>query len=99
MSDSRNNDFGVGIGAELSDEHKAMLDHEDKFYKDSGAKADAIREKFGINTIRYYQTINSLIDHPAALSYNPQLVNLLNRIRDTRRRARSAQSINTERPK
>jgi len=93
MAEDRNNDFNVGSGNDLSDEHKAMLDHEALFYKDSGAKADAIREKFGMNTTRYYQTINSLIDHPAALSYNPQLINRLTRIRDTRRSSRSGKNI------
>jgi hypothetical protein len=74
---------------ELSDEHKAMIDHEGLFYKHPGAKEDAIRKTFGIGYTRYYQVVNSLLDNPAALAYNPQVVNRLTRVRDARRTARN----------
>ena len=36
--------------------------------KNAGAKETAVREKFDMNSIRYYQVLNVLIDRPEALA-------------------------------
>jgi hypothetical protein len=42
---------------------------------------------------RYYQVLNTLIDSPAALAFDPMLVKRLRRMRATRQRARSARRL------
>lgn len=53
-----------------------------------GAKATAIRTRFGIDDTRYYQRLNTVIDQPAAETYDPELVRRLRRVRETHRTAR-----------
>lgn len=53
-----------------------------------GAKAEAIRIRFGVTDTRYYQRLNSIIDQPGAVAYDAQLVNRLLRRRAHHRSAR-----------
>lgn len=47
-----------------------------------GAREDRIRSELGMQPIRYYQRLNALLDSPAALAAEPQLVRRLQRLRD-----------------
>jgi hypothetical protein len=76
----------------LTDADRAVLDFEERHWKYAGAKEAQIREQFGFSATRYYQLLNALIDRPEALAYNPMLVKRLQRVREARRRQRSAAS-------
>ncbi|MDO3126517.1 DUF3263 domain-containing protein [Mycobacteroides abscessus subsp. bolletii] len=46
-----------------------------------GAKDEAIRERFGLSPVRYYQRLNVIIETPEVLAFDAQTVNRLRRIR------------------
>lgn len=71
-------------GQGLSDRDRAILAFERKRFRYAGAKDEAIMKAFGMSPIRYYQVVNALIDTPAALVHDPQLVRRLQRLRDER---------------
>ncbi len=48
-----------------------------------------MRSQFGLSAARYYQVLNSLLDSPDALAYDPMLVKRLQRMRDTNTSART----------
>jgi hypothetical protein len=73
---------------DLSARHRAILDFERTWWSRPGSKESAIREHLEISPTRYYQLLNSLLDHPAALHYDPLTVKRARRIRGNRRRAR-----------
>jgi hypothetical protein len=77
----------------LSGRDKEILEFERQWWKYSGAKEQAIRELFGMSATRYYQVLNALVDHPAALSFDPMLIKRLQRMRSTRARNRSARKL------
>jgi hypothetical protein len=77
----------------LSGRDKDILEFERQWWKYSGAKEQAIRELFGMSATRYYQVLNALVDHPAALSFDPMLIKRLQRMRSTRARNRSARKL------
>ena len=68
---------------------RSILDFEGSARTHAGAKASAIRARFGWSTTRYYQLLNALIDSPAALAADPMLVRRLRRLREARQRYRS----------
>lgn len=72
----------------LSPVHRAMLDFERQWWRQPGAKEQAIRDRFEMSPTRYYQALNALLDAPAALSYDPALVGRLRRLRSTGARGR-----------
>ena len=80
-------------GDSLSDRDRAILEFERQWWKDAGAKEQAIRDLFDMSATRYYQVLNSLLDNPAALEADPMLVKRLRRMRATRQRARSARRL------
>lgn len=49
--------------------------------------------EFGLSTARYYQVLNTVLELPAALAFDPMLVKRLQRIRDARTAARSARAF------
>lgn len=61
---------------------RSILDFEASARTHAGAKASAIRARFGWSTTRYYQLLNALIDTEAALRYDAMLVRRLQRVRD-----------------
>jgi hypothetical protein len=65
----------------LTDDQRAILDFERKWWRLAGAKEQAIRDRFEMSPTRYYQSLNTLLDVPEALAYDPQLVNRLRRLR------------------
>ncbi|MBX3088669.1 MAG: DUF3263 domain-containing protein [Cryobacterium sp.] len=65
-----------------------ILDFERDYGSDRAAKDNAVLTQFGMTPARYYQVLNLVIDSPAALAYDPLLVRRLQRIRESRMRAR-----------
>ena len=74
----------------LDERTRALLDFEREAWKLEVAKERAIRERFGFSAARYHQLLHRAIDTPAALAYDPMLVRRLRRVRDDRRRRRTA---------
>lgn len=77
----------------LSVKDKMTLDFERHWWKYSGAKETAIRERFGESSTRYYQRLNALIDRPEAMEYDVLVVRRLQRLRAQRQTARSARRV------
>jgi len=73
---------------ELSARDLAILDFERGWWRLPGPKESAIREALAISSTRYYELLNALLDHPAALAYDPLTVKRARRMRDHRRRVR-----------
>ena len=76
--------------ADLSDRDQAMLEFERLTWRYPGAKETAISEQFGLSATRYFQILNELLDRPEALAYDAVTVKRLRRLRESRRRKRSA---------
>lgn len=72
----------------LGDRDVAILDFERQWWKHAGTKEQAIRERFGVSSARYYQLLAAIIKRPEALMYDPMLVKRLQRMRDQRSAAR-----------
>ncbi len=84
-------------GSELSVRDAEILDFERTWWRSPSAKEQTIRERFDMSPTRYYQVLNALIDNPAALASDPLLVKRLRRLRDERRRNRSAARLDLNR--
>jgi hypothetical protein len=74
----------------LDERTRGLLDFEREAWKLEVAKERAIRERFGFSAARYHQLLHRALDSPAALAYDPMLVRRLRRVRDDRRRRRTA---------
>ena len=74
----------------LDERARAILDFEREAWRLEGPKDRAIRERFGFSPTRYHQLLHRVIDTPSALAYDPMLVRRLRRIREVRRRRRTA---------
>jgi hypothetical protein len=76
--------------------HVLTFEHErarqDRSRHDRTKEAE-IRVEFEMSPARYYQVLNRVIDSPAALAYDPQLVARLQRLRHARTSARAARSF------
>ncbi|QLQ38202.1 DUF3263 domain-containing protein [Micromonospora robiginosa] len=72
----------------LTERERRILDFESRWWKHAGAKEQAIRDTFGLSATRYYQLLNGLLDHPAALAAEPLLIGRLRRLRSSRARSR-----------
>ena len=70
-----------------------VLDFEREAWKLTVTKERAIRERFGFSPSRYHQLLHRIIDRPDALVYDPMLVRRLRRVRELRRRARTASGL------
>ena len=75
---------------------RQVLDFEREWWKHPGPKERRIRERFGISAARYHQLLHRIIDGPQALTYDPMLVRRLRRLREERRRKRSARRLGVE---
>ena len=80
-------------GDQLTVKDTMTLDMERSWWKHDGAKATAIRERFGKSPTTYYARLNRLLDEPAALAYDPMLVRRLRRLREARQAARGARRV------
>jgi hypothetical protein len=78
---------------ELSELAKHVLAFEHERARHDRTKEAEIRVEFDMSPARYYQVLNRLIDTPAALAYDPQLVGRLQRLRRARTSARAARSF------
>jgi hypothetical protein len=74
--------------ADLTDSERELLDFEKQWWRRPGAKEQAIRDRFELSPTGYYQLLNALLDRPAALAYDPVLVNRLRRVRAGRGQVR-----------
>ena len=74
----------------LTPTDRAVLDFERLTWSYPGARESAIWERFGWSATRHAQVLSRLLDDPAALAYDPQLVRRLQRLRDRRRAGRSS---------
>ena len=72
----------------LTETQRAMLDFERRWWRQAGAKEQAIRDTFAMTPTRYYQSLNSLLDLPDALSHDAALIHRLQRLRSTASRGR-----------
>lgn len=77
----------------LSERDRQVLEFERQWWRYAGAKEQAIRELFDMSSTRYYQVLNTLIDDPAALAFDPMLVKRLRRMRSARQQARAARHL------
>lgn len=82
--------------AGLSEREVAILAFERQWWRYAGAKEEAIREKFGLSSTRYYQLLNQLLEKPEALQADPMLVKRLRKVRTTRQRKRVARRLGIE---
>jgi hypothetical protein len=76
-------------GQPLSERERAVLSFEKRQWKYSGAKEQAIRDRFELSADSYYQLLNRLLDRPEAQALEPALIKRLRRLRDAKRQARS----------
>lgn len=74
---------------ELDETELRVLDFERVWADRVGNREAAIRVEFGVSSARYYQMLYALIDSPIAVRHDPLLVRRLQRLRDSRRRARA----------
>ncbi|MEU7865178.1 DUF3263 domain-containing protein [Dactylosporangium sp. NPDC049140] len=74
--------------AELDERGKKILAFEKQWWRQAGAKEQAVRDTFGLSTTRYYQLLNALLDNPLALAHDPLVVQRLRRLRASRARRR-----------
>lgn len=73
----------------LSDRDRAILDFERSWWTDATcSKEQAIRDRLGLSSARYYEVLSDLLDVPAAMGYDPLVIRRRRRNRDERRRAR-----------
>lgn len=78
----------------LIDTDKRLLEIAGGFYKYEGARDQAYRDASGYTATRAAQRVNTLLDDPEALAWNPQLVKRLQRLRSTRHVSRR-EAVNT----
>jgi len=77
----------------LDQRSREVLDFEREAWKLTVTKERAIRERFGFSPSRYHQLLHRIIDRPEALAFDPMLVRRLRRVREVRRRARTASGL------
>lgn len=75
--------------SELDDDELRVLAFERAWADRIGNREAAIRSEFGVSPARYYQMLYALIESPLAVRHDPLLVRRLQRLRDSRRRARA----------
>src|SRR5215471_3101172 len=78
--------------ASLSERETRVLAFERHWWRQPGAKEQAISDQLGLSATRYYQMLNELIDRPEAMAADPVLVKRLRRQRARRERIRSARA-------
>jgi hypothetical protein len=79
---------GQAVGVTLSPREQAILEFERSWWTLDAAKDTLIRERFQCSAEAYYQELNSVLEKPEALAFDPLVVRRLLRLRDRRRRAR-----------
>jgi hypothetical protein len=72
--------------APLSDREQAIIRFESSWFTLDEHRYDAIRARFACSVEEYNLEVNRVIDHPAALAFDPLTVRRLRRHRERRRR-------------
>jgi hypothetical protein len=75
--------------AALSERDMRILAFERNWWRQQGAKEQAISDVLGLSATRYYQLLDRLLDRPEALAFDPALIKRLRRQRTRRKRMRS----------
>lgn len=70
----------------LTELEERMLRFATQRWNQSGLKVAAIREQFGVSEVRFYATLNKVIEKPAAARAFPVLVRQLRSLRNSRAR-------------
>ena len=70
----------------LSPDERAVLDVERSWWKSHRTKAEAIRERLGVSSTRYYGILRRLAVSPDALAHDPLVVRRLRRRLSEKRR-------------
>ena len=83
-------------GETIPADWRTVLDFERGWSGSVSAKQRAIRERFHISSPRYHQLLDRALELPEALAYDPALVARLRRVREARRRKRSARRVDAE---
>jgi len=78
------------------DDWRAILDFERRWSGPLTSKQRAVRERFGISSARYHQSLDRALEMPDALVYDPALVGRLRRLREGRRRKRFAGRVDAD---
>lgn len=76
-------------GNDMTDQERAILDFEAKWWQYAGNKEREIVRRFEMSVIRYTQKPNNLLDDPEALAHSSSAVNRLRRLRSQRVAARA----------
>ena len=63
-----------------------LLTFEAQWWQHMGIKERAIRERFGLSPIRYYQVLNLYVDTDAAVRQDPVTTRRLRAVRGAQRR-------------
>lgn len=84
---------GPRTASELSELDRHILAFEHDRARHDRSKEAEIRVEFDMSPARYYQVLNRVIDSPAALAFDPQLVSRLQRLRSARTSARANRSF------
>lgn len=77
----------------LPAEDLAVLRFAGEWWKDAAAREQAIRDRFGITPVRFYQRVAHLMRTPAAQQAEPVLCARLQRIRSARGRLRGRSTV------
>jgi hypothetical protein len=91
----RVNDEPTDPRPELTERERAILEFEATWWSRDDSRDSSIRSRFACSEEEYYQELNRLLDHPGALSFDPLVVRRLQRQRERRRRARTADKYGT----
>lgn len=78
---------------DLNEREIAILNFEQHWVGRNAAKEQAIRSQFGFSAVRYYQILGELIQQPAALRYDPVMVNRLLRLARERSHLRASRML------
>jgi hypothetical protein len=70
----------------LSERDQAVIQFESSWFTLDEHRYDAIRSRFACSVEEYNLEVNRVIDHPAALEFDPLTVRRLRRHRERRRR-------------
>lgn len=69
----------------LTEQERALLDVESRFWRHAGAKEDHIRVRLTLTPLAYYQRLNALLNQGDAWEYAPAVCARLVRLRTSRR--------------
>lgn len=81
----------------LSEQERAILAVESRFWRHAAVKEDHVREHLGLSPIRYYQAVNALLARPEAWEYAPATCARLSAIRGRLRLRRMASTRSASR--